>query len=82
MIVSALGKLLSALDNPETPTQMKALIFGAIGYIILPVDLIPDAIPVVGFADDLASVAGVVVAIEVYSTFSLEELDKYIDSLE
>lgn len=61
---------------------MKALIFGAIGYIILPVDLIPDAIPVIGFADNLANVAGVVAAVEVYSTFSLEELDKYIDSLE
>ena len=81
-IVTVLGKLLSALDNPATPTHMKALIIGAIGYIISPLDLIPDAIPVVGFADDFASTVGVVAMVEIYSNFSLEELDKYIDSLE
>lgn len=48
-IVSVLGKLLSALENPATPTHMKALIIGAIGYILLPLDLIPDFTPVVGY---------------------------------
>lgn len=81
-IVSALGKLISALDNPSTPKAMKALIIGSIGYIILPVDLIPDAIPGIGFADDLASTAAVVAAVGIYSDFSLEKLDAYIDSLE
>lgn len=78
-IVSVLGKLLSALDNPATPTHMKALIIGTIGYIILPLDLIPDITPVIGYTDDLASAAGVVASVAVYSTFSLEELDKIID---
>lgn len=81
-IVSSLGKLLSALDNPATPTHMKALIIGAIGYILLPLDLIPDITPGIGYADDLASVAGVVAAIGIYSDFSLEKLDAYIDQLE
>jgi uncharacterized membrane protein YkvA (DUF1232 family) len=30
-----------------------ALIFGALGYFIFQVDLVPDIIPVVGFTDDL-----------------------------
>ena len=60
---------------------MKALIIGAIGYILLPLDLIPDVMPAVGYTDDLASAAGVVAAVAAYSNFSLEELDKYIDSL-
>ena len=81
-IVSSLGKLLSALDNPATPTHMKALIIGAIGYILLPLDLIPDITPGIGYADDLASVAGVVAAVGIYSDFSLEKLDAYIDQLE
>lgn len=81
-IVNSLGSLISALDNPATPTKMKALIIGAIGYILLPLDLIPDVMPAVGYTDDLASVAGVVAAVAAYSNFSLEELDKYIDSLE
>ena len=33
----------------------KALVLGALGYFILPVDLIPDFYPVVGFTDDLAA---------------------------
>ena len=81
-IVLSLGKLLSALDNPATPTHLKALIVGAIGYIVLTVDLIPDITPGIGYADDLASVAGVVAAVSVYSNFTLEELDAYIDQME
>ena len=80
-VVNSLGSLISALDNPATPTKMKALIIGAIGYILLPLDLIPDVMPAVGYTDDLASAAGAVAAVAAYSNFSLEELDKYIDSL-
>ncbi|WP_277056358.1 YkvA family protein [Treponema socranskii] len=80
VIVSSLGKLLSTLDNPAMPVHLKALVFGAIGYIILPFDLIPDILPVVGYTDDLASVAGVVTAVVGYSNFSLDELDKEIDA--
>ena len=38
-----------------TPSEKKAIIYGALGYFILPIDLIPDAIPVVGFSDDFAA---------------------------
>ena len=31
------------------------MIFSTLGYFILPVDLVPDFIPVVGFTDDLAA---------------------------
>ncbi|MCR5620816.1 MAG: DUF1232 domain-containing protein [Treponema sp.] len=81
-IVTTLGSLLSALENPATPSHMKAVIIGAIGYILLPLDLIPDFTPVVGYADDLASAAGVVAAVGAYSEFSLEKLDAYIDQME
>lgn len=81
-IVSSLGSLISALENPATPIHMRALIIGAIGYIVLPLDLIPDIVPAVGYTDDIASAAGVVAAVAVYSDFSLEKLDAYIDQLE
>jgi len=81
-IVTTLGSLLSALENPATPSHMKAVIIGAVGYILLPLDLIPDFTPVVGYADDLASAAGVVAAVGAYSEFSLEKLDAYIDQME
>jgi uncharacterized membrane protein YkvA (DUF1232 family) len=59
---------------------LKALIVGAIGYIILPIDLIPDMLPVVGYTDDLASAAGIVLAVAAYSDFRLEDLDTEIDA--
>jgi len=78
-IVTVLGKLLSAWENSEIPAYLKALVIGAIGYIILPADLIPDVMPAIGFTDDLASAGGIAVTVEKYSTFSLEELDREID---
>ena len=41
LVVYSLGKLLSALDNSATPSHLKILVVGAIGYIVLPLDLIP-----------------------------------------
>jgi uncharacterized membrane protein YkvA (DUF1232 family) len=55
-------------------------VIGAIGYIILPIDLIPDMLPVVGYTDDIASAAGVVLAVAIYSNFSMDDLDAEIDA--
>lgn len=35
------------------------LILGALGYFILPVDAIPDFIPVAGYTDDLAALTAI-----------------------
>lgn len=43
------------LTDPDIDAKEKAVIIGALGYFILPIDLIPDAIPVAGFTDDLAA---------------------------
>ncbi len=43
------------LTDPNVSPKEKAIIIGALGYFILPIDLIPDAIPVLGFSDDLAA---------------------------
>jgi uncharacterized membrane protein YkvA (DUF1232 family) len=79
-IVSVLGKLLSALDNPATPAPLKALIIGMIGYIIFPLDAIPDMLPGIGYTDDLTAAAGVLIGVVKYSTFSMADLDAEIDS--
>ncbi len=39
--------------DPRTPLGLKALLAGALTYVLTPVDLIPDVIPIVGVADDL-----------------------------
>lgn len=45
------------LQSPDVTVSNKALILGALGYFILPIDLIPDMIPALGFTDDAAALA-------------------------
>src|SRR5262249_43839636 len=47
--------LYHCLRDPDTPRWARAIIAGALGYFILPTDLIPDFTPVVSFADDLGT---------------------------
>lgn len=41
----------------STPLQVKATLVGAIAYFVLPLDAIPDVLPVLGFTDDAAVLA-------------------------
>jgi uncharacterized membrane protein YkvA (DUF1232 family) len=43
-------------DN-DTPLWAKAKIVTALGYLIWPADLIPDAIPIAGLTDDAVAMA-------------------------
>ncbi len=48
------------LTDPATPSRYKAVIMGALGYFILPYDLLPDLIPFAGLADDWAALVAAV----------------------
>lgn len=53
-VIYAALKLYYAAQSDKTPKWAKTTIYGALGYLILPVDLVPDFLPVVGFGDDLS----------------------------
>jgi uncharacterized membrane protein YkvA (DUF1232 family) len=43
--------------SSQTPIYVKAMIIGALGYFICPIDVIPDPLPVIGYTDDAAVIA-------------------------
>ena len=44
------------LRSPNVSIADKSKIYGALGYFILPTDMIMDFIPVVGYTDDMAAI--------------------------
>ena len=42
------------LQSDKVSKSDKAIIIGALGYMISPLDVIPDAIPIAGLTDDMA----------------------------
>lgn len=54
-VVYACLLLYYALRSPDISLQAKATIIGALGYFILPLDFVPDFVPLLGFTDDLGA---------------------------
>ena len=56
------------LQKPDVPASTKAVIMGALGYLIAPLDFLPDVMPVLGYTDDFVAI-----------TFALIKVQGYID---
>ena len=46
-----------ALESPTITVMDKAIIYGALGYFITPIDIVPDILPLIGLTDDIAVLA-------------------------
>lgn len=73
-------ELYYAAAAKETPVGIKTLIYGALGYFILPIDLISDFIPVIGFTDDLVALTTAIASAYAYITPAVKKQAK--DKLE
>ena len=62
------GQLWFVLQKPDVPARTKAVIMGALGYLIAPLDFLPDLLPVLGYTDDIVAI-----------TFALIKVQGYID---
>lgn len=54
------------LQKDEVPKKNKAIIIGALGYFILPLDLIPDLAVGVGYTDDLGALLAALWQVSMY----------------
>lgn len=61
------------LADPSTPAKYKAVITGALGYFILPFDLLPDLLPFSGMADDWAALVAAVAYVTSAITPAIKE---------
>lgn len=58
--------LFYCLQDRDTPTWAKGVIIGALGYLVLPADLIPDILPGVGYGDDWGALVAALGTVAAY----------------
>ena len=65
------------LQKDKVPLKDKIIITGALGYFILPIDLIPDFIPLAGYTDD---VVGMLFAIKKCMNYVDDEIKEKVSA--
>ena len=77
----ALEVLEMALD-PLTPPQVRVSLMAALAYLIMPFDLFPDFMPVIGFSDDFVALTAVLSIWSQYMTPAIRtRVQKKLDRL-
>ena len=70
-----------ALD-PSTPPQARVSLMAALAYLIMPFDLFPDFMPVIGFSDDFVALTAVLSIWSQYMTPAIRaRVQKKLDRL-
>ena len=64
------------MQSPDMPIKDKAIIMAVLGYFILPTDLIPDMIAVLGFTDDATALIWALKTVKKNITPEIEEQAK------
>lgn len=65
-----------SLFDKNFPIKQRAIVIGALGYFILPFDLVPDMVPALGYADDLAALLYAFKAVKDHITPEMKEKAK------
>ncbi len=65
-IIQVALELYYSLMDGDTPKWAKGVIMGALGYFIVPIDIIPDIAPIIGFSDDLGVMLSAIAVVAVH----------------
>ncbi|WP_248308670.1 YkvA family protein [Bosea sp. 124] len=65
--------------DPATPRRVRLTLLAALGYFVLPIDAIPDIMPILGFTDDAAVIAAALAAVA--GSITVEHREKAKQSL-
>ena len=66
------------LQKPDVPASTKAVIMGALGYLIAPLDFLPDLMPVLGYTDDFVAITFALIKVQGYIDEEVERKSKNI----
>ena len=64
------------LQKPDVPARTKAVIMGALGYLIAPLDFLPDLLPVLGYTDDIVAISFALIKVQGYIDEEVERKSK------
>lgn len=68
--------LFYAYKRDETPYWAKNIVLGSLGYLISPIDFLPDLTPILGYTDDFGVLSFGLVAISSYVNQGVKEKAK------
>ncbi|MCP9235634.1 YkvA family protein [Lewinella sp. JB7] len=55
-----------AYEREETPGWAKKIVLGALGYLVMPLDAVPDLTPILGYTDDVTVLGAGLMTIAAY----------------
>ncbi len=68
--------LFYAYRRKETPGWAKRIVLGSLGYLVMPLDFIPDLSPIIGYTDDMGVLSFGLVTIAAYVNKEVKEKAK------
>ena len=66
------------MQKPDVPATTKAVIMGALGYLIAPLDFLPDLVPVLGYTDDFVAITFALIKVQGYIDEEVERKSKHL----
>ena len=79
--INALDKAVQlwfVMQKPDVPATTKAVIMGALGYLIAPLDFLPDLMPVLGYTDDFVAITFALIKVQGYIDEEVERKSKHL----